>query len=156
MGATLFTSPVSIVAIGGECDVSVLIVSSDPLTGLDYRLEGVNVVIVSRDITGSEFPDLIDPSLDGDLGASVADVRQALDPGEHLVATYHLRVSDIAQVATIKPVLFAGTVGYATQAPGFAEFPYATAGSTILTPEPWMGWLAMMAWLAVRRRRRGS
>lgn len=126
----------------GTADVAVYVSTSQPLTGLDWsfapstgsgQAPGI-AQLLSRDLAGSAFPDPVG-DLTGDLGGSVANVAQAVGPGELLVAHFKFRVEGVA--TTITPRQFPGTTGWVGSAPDFAEFPFDGFGSaTISFPEP--------------------
>lgn len=139
MSTFLYLLPALQTAKPGDTIFVGLYVSSDrELTGLDYSLDVTGATLISRNLGPSSFPDLIDNSLTGDLGASIQDVRFPLAAGDHFVSTFEFRVDFAAHQALIKPKAFPGTTGYVLGPPSFNEFPFDRYESATVNviPEP--------------------
>lgn len=136
MSVIVATLPAHPLAVDGFFDLSLIVTSQGvDLTGVDLGLSITGAELVSRDLAGSDFPDPISLSLNGDLGGSVTDVLSPLGDGVHLVSRMHFRVTGVA--ASVVPEPFMNTVGYATGAPLFIEHPFdGFAGSVAVVPEP--------------------
>ncbi len=146
----LHLEPPALVA-SDEFDLSLFVMSTESLTGIDYSLSLTGCVLLSRDVGEDAFPDLISTSLSGDLGGSVIDVRDPSPPGDHFIARYHLRVEGMADVALVKPTMYPNTMGWVGAAPDFIEHPFdGFSGAVVTFPEPTtfaMGLMLLVVWL---------
>src|SRR6267142_738186 len=98
MSTILFTSPPQQTIQSQFFDLSVFVTSSEKLTGIDFSFLSSNATLVSRDLSTSDFPDVISSSLDFDLGASINDVSDPLLPGTHKIADFHFRVEGLRAI----------------------------------------------------------
>jgi hypothetical protein len=136
----------------GTAQLAVHVVTSERLTGLDWSFAPGTAQLLSRDLAGSAFPDVVTSDLSGDLGASVQDVSQPVGPGDFVVATFKFRVAGTA--TTIETQQFPGTTGYVLGAPDFQEKPFDGFGSAVINfPEPSLMLAAGLVWAFLRRRR---
>jgi len=139
-------------AADGTCNVGVFVNSTERLSGLDWSFAPGTAQLLSRDLAGSAFPDVVTSDLSGDLGASVQDVSQPVGPGDFVVATFKFRVAGTA--TTIETQQFPGTTGYVLGAPDFQEKPFDGFGSAVINfPEPSLMLAAGLVWAFLRRRR---
>ena len=151
MSTFLYLLPSLQTAKPGDTIFVGLYISSDrELTGLDYTLDVTGATLIIRNLGPSSFPDLIDNSLTGDLGASIQDVRFPLSVGEHFVASYQFRVDFAAKQVLIKPASYPNTTGAVLGPPAFAEVPFDRFdGATVnIIPEPGL-WLAVVVGLLI-------
>ena len=165
-----------------------VIATAERLTGVDYYLQASGAAagkfrIIDRTAANSQFSDLIKPDNGDnaanpgvedsafsllnprnslDLGASIANVSTALNPGSYVLATYTISVplGLSAGTYTLSTVSDAGT-GYVTEAPLFNEAAFAQQGSFSVTvtggpgsvPEPSSLGALALAGMLIRRRR---
>lgn len=185
------TPQAATVARGGSINVSVLLTStSEKVTGLDYYLQAAGAAagklrITARSLTGTSFSDvfradtgdnaanagvldssvsLLNPRNGVDLGASIANVANALSAGTYTVATYTLSIDPATSPGTYTLSTLSPTgAGWTGAAPTFADGTFSSQGSFALTvttgvggvvPEPSSAVLLLGAMIPVFLRRR--
>lgn len=155
-------SPAPSLAPGQSLTVQATVGSSaEKIAGLDYFLTGP-VKIVSRDITGSVFTDLLttDPTPPGiDLGAVVTDPSIPAGPGFFSLGTLTLQIPDGTAPGQYV-VAINGGVDYGWVNDSFIDHPFDAGGSfpltvtAVSTPEPSMyavGLFAVWGMLILRK-----
>lgn len=158
-----FGSPTPSLAPGQQITVQATVGSSfERVAGLDYFLSGP-VKILSRDITGSVFSDLLtnDPTPVGiDLGAVVTDPSVPAGPGFFSLGTLTLQVADGTAPGQYT-IAINGGVGYGWVDASFVDHAFDGGGSfplivtTATTPEPSILFLLPLIFLAGRASGKG-
>lgn len=132
-----FNAPAYIVAPGGTIQLTITLQSDEPLLGVGYRFAGEHLSILSRDITGSPFTDVITSEVRGafgpDLGALVDNLSIPAPAGSNFVASYFLAVDPTAPIGAYKITLGPNSVAVNS---AFESVPIFAGADVLLVPEP--------------------